>query len=391
MRKVMIFVIDGCNPDYLTKESAPNIFRLSQKYGFSKTVQCAMPSVTNVNHACILSGKWPEETKIVGNYFYNPITEQEGFIEERGYMKAKTILQHYQEMKGKTALLTVKGKVLGVYGDGADIGVSAQSPDETLLQRYGLEQPPAIDRIEATDWIAKAAYHCIKKDSPDFVYCTTNDYIFHHFAPGTREAGEQVKAIDRYIEKIAILEPQRQIYITADHGMNQKTRIVNFQIVSNNAGFDVYCLPPLKDRYIENHIYQEGGMLYVYLKNPSQAEKFYHFAKKQPYIEQVLTKEEASKKYHLPITQIGDYVLLTEKDSAFGECEQDILYTKKSRTHGSIYEREVPLIALNPEKAKKDYEYSKDIIIYLYPSTFPDVLGRTSGHFVNRLSRSSRA
>ena len=366
MRKVLLLVVDGCNPDYVTKENAPNIFRRSQQYGFFKTVQCAMPSVTNVNHACILSGKWPEETKVVGNYFYNPTTEEEGFIEERGYMQAKTILQSYQERKGTTALLTVKGKVLGVYGEGVDIGISAQSPDENLLHRYGLEQPPAIDSVEATEWIVKAAYHCIKKDSPDFVYCTTNDYIFHHFAPGTQKADAQVKAIDYYIEKIANAEPQRQIYITADHGMNQKIRIINFQIVLNNAGFDVYCLPPLKDRYIENHIYQEGGMLYVYLKNPSQADELYHFVKHQPYIEQILTKEEAAERYHLPVDQIGDYVLLTVKDSAFGECKQDILYTEESRTHGSLYEREVPLIAFNPEKSEQDYNYTKDIVTYLF-------------------------
>lgn len=366
MKKAMILVIDGCKPDYLTNGTAPNIFRLSQQHGFVKTVQCAMPSVTNVNHACILSGKWPEKTEVVGNYFYDPASGKEGFIEERGFMKAKTILQHYQELHGTTALLTVKGKVLGVYGDGADIGLSAQSPDEALLCRYGLELPPAIDSVEATEWIIKAAYRCIEKDSPDFVYCTTNDYIFHHFAPGAEEASEQIKAIDCYIGKIAALEPQRQIYITADHGMNQKTRIVNFQIVADNAGFHVYCLPPLKDRYVENHVYQEGGMLYVYLKNPAQADKFYRFAREQPYIEQVLTKEEASRIYHLPVTQIGDYVLLTEKNSAFGECEQDILYTQASRTHGSLYEREVPLIAINPEKAESDYDYSKDIVEHLF-------------------------
>lgn len=82
MKKVMILVIDSCKPDYLTEKTVPNIFRLSKKHGFAKTVQCAMPSVTNVNHACILSGKWPEETKVVGNYFYDPTTGQEGFIEE---------------------------------------------------------------------------------------------------------------------------------------------------------------------------------------------------------------------------------------------------------------------------------------------------------------------
>lgn len=365
MRKVMVLVIDGCNPAYLTRETAPNLFRMLPEHGFYKTVQCAMPSVTNVNHACILSGKWPEETGVVGNYFYDPATGREGFIEERGYMKARTVLQHYQERHGTTALLTVKGKILGVYGEGADLGISAQAPEEALLRRYGLERPPAIDSVEATEWIVKAACRCIQKDSPDFVYCTTNDYVFHHFAPGTEEAVRQIRAIDRYVERIASLEPRRQIYITADHGMNQKTRIVNFQRVADRAGFDVYCLPPLKDRYIENHIYQEGGMLYVYLRDPSQADRFCRFAQEQPYIEQVLTMEEAGALYHLPIPQIGDYVLLTEQDSAFGECEEEILYTDESRTHGSLYEREVPLLALHPERPAADYEYSKDIVACL--------------------------
>ena len=92
MKKAMILVIDGCRADYITPDTAPDVFRIASEHGFFKTVQGAMPSVTNVNHACILSGRWPEETKVTGNYFYNPETEEEGFIEEQGYMKAETIL-----------------------------------------------------------------------------------------------------------------------------------------------------------------------------------------------------------------------------------------------------------------------------------------------------------
>ena len=341
-------------------------FALLQSADFSRQSRGAMPSVTNVNHACILSGRWPEETKVTGNYFYNPVTGEEGFIEERGYMKAETILQHYRKNGGSTALFTVKGKVLGVYGDGADTGLSAQAPDEALLERYGLEAPPAIDSVEATEWILKAACRCIEKDSPDLVYCTTNDFIFHHFAPGSPEANEQIAAVNRYIAEISQLEPNRSIYITADHGMNKKTQIINMGTVASDAGFDVYCLPPLKDRYIENHIYQEGGMLYVFMKDKSQAEDFYSFAGNLPYIEQLLTSEETAKLYHLPLEQIGDYVLLTGKNNAFGECEGDIIYTEKSRTHDSLYEREVPLIAINPDKPAESYIYSKNIAAYLF-------------------------
>lgn len=366
MKKVMILVIDGCNPKYITEKTAPALFSAAKKSGFAKTVECAMPSVTNVNHACILSGRWPEDTKVIGNYYYDPETGDEGFIEERGYMKAETILQSYKEQGGKTALFTVKGKVLGVYGDGADIGLSAQDADKEILDRYGLDMPPAINSVEATGWIVKAAYECIKKDDPHIMYCTTNDFIFHHFAPGSREAEMQIADVDKYIDLIHKADPQRQIYITADHGMNQKTTIVNFPEICRNAGFDVFCLPPLKDRYIENHIYQEGGMLYVFMKDETQKEKFYDFAKKHPAVEKILTAKEAAEEYHLPQDKIGGFVLLSGMDTAFGETEGEMIHTDESRTHGSLYEREIPLIAVNPEKTADMYRYHKDITTYLF-------------------------
>ena len=119
-----------------------------------------------------------------------------------------------------------------------------------------------------------------------------------------------------------LLDPDMQLYLTADHGMNQKTTIVNFQHIAENAGFELFCLPPLKDRYIENHIYQEGGMLYVFLKHRTDAERFARFAGEHPLVGEVLTAAEA---------------------------------------HGSLYEQEIPLFALNPEREASFYHYSKDI------------------------------
>ena len=97
MEKMMIMVVDGCAPEYLTRETAPGLYALAGKLGFMKTVKSAIPSVTNVNHACILSGRFPKDTGVVGNYYYKPETGEEGFIEERGFMQAETILQAYKK------------------------------------------------------------------------------------------------------------------------------------------------------------------------------------------------------------------------------------------------------------------------------------------------------
>ena len=153
MNKVLILVIDGCAPEYITPEFAPNIHRLAKQYGFVKTVKAVVPTVTNVNHASILSGKFPSETGMVGNYYYNPVTGEEGYIEEKGFMKAETLLQAYRKRSLKTAFLTVKGKLLGVYGHAADIGISVQTPDAALLKEYGLSVPPAVSSLKSSGWI----------------------------------------------------------------------------------------------------------------------------------------------------------------------------------------------------------------------------------------------
>lgn len=366
MKKVLILVIDGCAPEYLTKETAPEIYRLAAgPDSFVKTVQGAVPTVTNVNHACILSGCFPEDTHVVGNYYYHPETGQQGFIEARGFMKAPTILEKYQAAGKTTALLTVKGKILEVFGNGVDLGISVQKPDERLLSKLGLPMPPEVQSPDSSQWIFQAAYQCIEKESPDLVYCTTNDFVMHHYGPGTPRAQEQIQALDEAVSRIHALEPEREIYITADHGMNQKTTLINLQAISDQAGFHMVCVPPLKDRYIENHIYQEGGILYLYLREPSEKAAILDMLASQKAVEQVLPAKEAAALYHLLENEIGDYVAFAAPGCAFGEVEDFILHTDEVRTHGSLYERTVPLIAINSAAPAERYQYSKDIVRYL--------------------------
>lgn len=363
MKKVLIAVIDGCAPAYLTEETAPNIYSLAEKEGsFAKTVQGAVPTVTNVNHACIMSGRFPQQTHVVGNYYYNRETGEQGFIESKGFMKAPTIFEAYHEAGGKTALLTVKGKILEVFGKGVDIGISVQSPEERLFERLRLSAPPQVQSPDSSKWIFEAALQCIKLESPDLVYCTTNDFVMHHYGPDTEEARQQIQTIDWYIGEIHKLEPDRQIYITADHGMNQKTTLINLEHIVEDAGLHVVCVPPLKDRYIENHIYQEGGILYLYIQKGSEEKQLLDLLNSQSAVEQVLSAREAAACYHLPEEEIGDYVVFAAKGYAFGEVEGHVLHTDQVRTHGSLYEREVPLIAINSAALAEEYMYSKDIV-----------------------------
>ena len=348
MDKILICTIDGCAEKYITEKTAPNIFRIAREHGFYTSVQSAMPSVTNVNHACILTGLTPAETKIAGNYFYDPVSGEEGYIEESSFLQAETIIDKYKARGLSTAIAAVKGKVIGVYGSTADFRFSADGQD--------------ITTAACTEWLMGSTYQCIREHSPDFVYCTTNDYIFHHFAPGTPQAEEQIAVIDQYIGKICELEPQRQIYITADHGMNQKHHLLDFGKLAAGRGIDIFALPPLKDRYIENHPHQEGGMLYIFLKDKDAREQLLELAKEAPEVAAILTAEEAARQYDLPLELIGDYVLFAAEDCAFAEMETERLFTEDSRTHGSLYEQRIPLIAINPAQPREKYAQNRDIV-----------------------------
>lgn len=50
---------------------------------------------------------------------------------------------------------------------------------------------------------------------------------------------------------------------------------------------------------------------------------------------------------------------------AFGECEGGIIHTDESRTHGSLYEREIPLVVINPAASAEEYRYHMDIVRHL--------------------------
>lgn len=363
MNKLLIIVIDGCAAEYLSEENTPNLYRLAAD-GFYKIVQSAVPSVTNVNHATILTGKFPGGHGVVGNYYYNRETGEEGFIESSDFLKTDTVLDIMRRKGLSTALLTVKGKVLEVFGSGADFGLSAEKTDDRLLRHLDMPNPPAVGSLKANGWIFEACYKLLAKDNPDVAYCTTNDYMMHNYAPDTEEALSQMKEIDGWIGRIYDLDHSREIYITADHGMNKKTKLINLQTVMDNQGFEVVCHPPIKDRYIENHIYQEGGVLFLYFKNENhgEKEKILNMLEEAPYIELICTKEEAAERFDLPVDGIGDYVVFAAEDCAFGEIAGEELTTERARTHGSLHEREVPLIAVNAREAPEQYRYSRDIV-----------------------------
>ncbi|MDP5274424.1 alkaline phosphatase family protein [Chengkuizengella axinellae] len=364
MPKALIILIDGCAKEYLEQGVTPNILEVGKR-GFHKMIKSALPSVTNVNHATILTGSFPIEHQVAGNYFYNPETGEHGYIQGKGFLNKETILDFYASRGASTGLFVVKGKVQEVFGENVTFGLNAEKTDPEMIHHLGMEMPPeTVSKPEANNWIMEACYKLLEKENPDLVYCTTNDYTMHNYEPDTDVAKKQMEVLDYWIGKMLELDPEREIYITADHGMQSKTLLVDLQKKLDKTPFDTFCMLPLKDRYLENHRYQEGSAIYIFAKDKSQTEDLLEHLKTYDFVESIYTKEEAVKELLLPPDPIGDIVIFSTREVAFGELEDEELEVNV-RTHGSKFEQDVPILAVNARRPKEDYEFNCDIVKFM--------------------------
>ena len=363
MKKILIIVIEGCSLEYISLENTPNIYRIA-KDGFCKCVKAAVPTIDNVNHTSILSGKFPCEHKIIGNFVYHPETGQQELIQHSGHLETETVMDFMHKNGSSTALLTVRGEVLDRLGRNVDFGISVENSKDILVRYLDMPAPPAVESLQAATWILEACYRLIKKKSMDIIYCTTNDYMMRNFAPDSPEALKHMKKIDDWLGKIYDLDHDREMYITGGYGINSKSHLINLQAILDEKGFDVVSQSPYSESEDGQEIKQQSGMRFVYLNENQKIkeEELVAFLEEQPYVDMVSPKEEASKRFNLPIDLIGDYLVFAADGYTFAEFDGVELELEEARSNGSLYERAIPLIAVNAGEAAEKYRYSRDIV-----------------------------
>src|SRR5262249_17267180 len=132
-----------------------------------------------------------------------------------------------------------------------------------------------------------------------------------------------------------------------------------------------------RDKYLVHHR-GFGGTSWVYLNRPGDAEKATALLRELDGVEQVLTRAEAAKTFRLMPERIGELVVLGDRRTVFGELiaepgasplEREDL-PESYRSHGSLYESDVPLVVYNAPSAppKDSYRHNLDIARWLYPA-----------------------
>ncbi len=364
-RTAILLCIDGCSPDYIRKSDMPFLRRIGEE-GFSSIGASMIPSVTNVNNVSIITGKYPAEHGITSNYYYDRATGVETYMECPDFIKAKNMLELGFEKGLRTALLTSKDKLRTLLNLGASITFSSERPPPWIVEKIG--PPPPIYSIEVDLWLLKALREIMVAEKPDLVYVSTTDYAMHKHHPSDAESRSHMKGIDEALEAtVRELENGGEdvlICVTADHGMNDKRRVIDLESVLGEHGVLSKMNPIIKDRYVAHHS-NLGGSAYLYLKDISETQKTIDVLSDIEGVEAVLVAEEACKAYHLDAARVGDFLVLGERDYAFGLTGEEVLDISV-RTHGSLHEAQIPVIMSKPIRSLDEpVEENKDLAQHL--------------------------
>ena len=366
-QRTVVIMFDGFGPDYLSESKMP-VLAQWKRDGLYKSVTGLMPSVTNINNASICCGVWPEEHGIVGNSYFDEKRGVEDYMEAAELLLAPTLFERAAKLGVKSALLSSKAKTVTFLLRGAEIVLTAEEPTPEWVQRLG--PAPPIYSSEINYWLLRAAIY-ILQNRPDIgcLYVHTTDYPMHMWPPEARESKEHLERLDELFGQAMKAAPDAAFLLTADHGMNAKTRCYDLEKVCARKGVPLRkAFSAGRDRYVK-HNRGCSGAAYVYLKGAQDAERVRGILSQLKGCERVLTREAAAREYRLMASRIGDLVVWGDKDTLFGEMDtEQENFSGDLRSHGSEHERDIPLFVYHADHTPpRDYfQHNLDLARWLY-------------------------
>jgi phosphonoacetate hydrolase len=366
-QRTVVIMFDGFGPDYLAESRMP-VLGQWKRDGLYKPVTGLMPSVTNINNASICCGVWPEVHGITGNSYFDEKRGVEDYMESVDLLLAPTLFQRAAKHGVKSALLSSKAKTVTFLLRGAEIVLTAEEPTPEWVQRLG--PAPSIYSSEINYWLLQAAIYVLR-NRPDIgcLYVHTTDYPMHMWAPETPESKEHLERLDELFGWAMKAAPDAAFLVTADHGMNAKTRCYDLEKVCARRGVPLRkAFSAGRDRYVK-HNRGCSGAAYIYLKSARDADKVREIVAELKGCERVLTRAAAAREYRLMPSRIGDLVAWGDKDTLFGEMDSEQEnFSGDLRSHGSEHETDIPLFVYNAKQApSSDYfQHNMDLARWLY-------------------------
>jgi phosphonoacetate hydrolase len=342
-QRAIVCLYDGFGYDYYERGPLPVMKRMASE-GMAKQGRAIFPTLTNANTISVCCAAWPSEHGVTTNCYFDETTGTARFLEDPAFILIPTIFQRFREAGIASALLTCKAKTLKLVGEATTVAVAAEEPAPEVVSRYGT--PPPMYSVEINYWLWTIAIDLLKT-RPDLglVYVQTTDYPMHMWGPDETRSLEHMAMLDGLLDAARTVSPDALFLITADHGMNPKTRCLDLRRICADHGIRLrFCISPVADRLVVHHR-GFGGVSYVYLRTERERTAVEAFLRGLKGVKEVLSRPDAAKRFHLMPERIGDLVVLADADTVFGDLEAPVEALGTAyRNHGSLYEEEIPLI-----------------------------------------------
>ena len=364
-RPSVVVCVDGCEPDYIAQAVAGGHMPWMQRVlaqGTAVIADCVIPSFTNPNNLSIVTGAPPAVHGICGNYLYDTASGAEVMMNDPKWLRAPTLLAALAEAGCTVAVITAKEKLRKLLGhqmrgicfssEKADQVTQAEHGIEAVVQLVGLPVP-SVYSAELSEFVFAAGVKLMQTRRPDIMYLSTTDYVQHKHAPGTPDANRFYRMMDGYLGELDSLGCA--IVLTADHGMNAKTRLdASPNVIYLQDLLDEWLgrgqarvILPITDPYVVHHG-ALGSYATVYFVPQVDAGAVRARLAALRDIEVVLSRTEAAGRFELPPDRIGDLVVISTRAVALGSAaaKHDLSgLDAPLRSHGGLSEQPVPLVS----------------------------------------------
>ena len=364
-RPSVVVCVDGCEPDYIAQAVAGGHMPWMQRVlaqGTAVIADCVIPSFTNPNNLSIVTGAPPAVHGICGNYLYDTANDAEVMMNDPKWLRAPTLLAALAQAGCTVAVITAKDKLRKLLGHQMrGICFSSEKADQVTQAEHGIEAVvplvglpvPSVYSAELSEFVFAAGVKLMQTRRPDIMYLSTTDYVQHKHAPGTPDANRFYRMMDGYLGELDSLGCA--IVLTADHGMNAKTRLdASPNVIYLQDLLDEWLgrgqarvILPITDPYVVHHG-ALGSYATVYLVPQVDARGVSARLAALRDIEVVLSRTEAAARFELPPDRIGDLVVISTRAVALGSAaaKHDLSgLDAPLRSHGGLSEQAVPLIS----------------------------------------------
>lgn len=306
---VLLVVIDGLRPDYITLQLMPNLHSLGKAGVVAERHHSVFPSVTRVNASSIATGSYPSAHGLMQNKFFSPSVSPESIdaseasqllavAEKTGQLLTapslgEILAQHGKKLfvagsssTGTSLLLNHKMTGDGIWNSRGLVKPDANSPRATNL--LGDFPKSAKPHTKGNRWAVRALLeHATSENPPDamILWITDPDGVAHDHGIGGPEVVAALRHVDGEIGylleqlKARGLKDKINLFVSTDHGFSTYT-----------GGFNLKKL--LSAHSLENDVTIVGNQIYVKERDKKKIREIVLLLQNAPWAGAIFTRAE---------------------------------------------------------------------------------------------------